>query len=135
MICSNRLEQINSLNNLINEREVRESNPTASGVQDNHDARSGRAPGKPAAPRQRCYPAFSCCVHTSLCFEISGLPDKLSAWGGEHFLEKACDRTVQHPVQLPLRGILFKLSLISLKIQNCKKTPSSVGVFCNTIDT
>lgn len=79
VICSNRLEQINSLNNLSNEREVRESNPTASGLH-NSDARSRYAPGKPATPRQRCYPAFACCIHTSLCFDISGLPDKLSAW-------------------------------------------------------
>ena len=53
VICSNRLEQINSLNYLRNAREVRESKPTASGGHNNSDARSRYAPS------QQCYPAFT----------------------------------------------------------------------------
>lgn len=51
VICRNRLERINSLNNLSNERE---SKPTASGAHNSSDARSRYAPGNPAAFTLRC---------------------------------------------------------------------------------
>lgn len=70
-----------------------------------------------------CPPAIPCCVHDSLCFEISGLPDKLTAWEekGWHKLygfsgegmRKDCAVSCTAP---PLRGVRFKLSLISSKI-------------------
>lgn len=82
--------------------------------------------------------AFTLCVLTYRQLQISLMHGKKkNGTSFKAFLEKAGDRTVQWPLQLPLSAILFKLSLTSLKIQKCKRKTqtSSVGKFSATLLT